>query len=248
LARFTDPRSQNEYGFPILLAQQFYGQGRSLYLGSPEVWRLRAVNDADYDRFWVKLLREVGQGRTKRGTKRGVLLPESRKLLLGQTARVRTRLLDAQYQPLEAEGVTLEVRDPAGKPLVPAPRLVRDESRPGEFAGSFRVSLPGAYRLSLTIPESRDVLQEEVLVALPRLEDQDVRQNVAVLRDLALGTRGEYLAMVDAAKLPGLLPDRAEPFTIDERLRTLWDREWVMYTLVGLLGLEWLIRKLLKLA
>jgi len=249
LARFSDPRSQNEFGFPILAAEQFYGQGRVLYFGSGEFWRLRSVSDEDYDRLWIKAVRSVGQGRTKRGTKRGVLLPEVRKLTLGQTARLRARLLDAQFQPLVMDSVTLEVLDPQGKPLVPSPRLRKDDTRPGEFVGDFRVSLPGVYKLDLTVPESNDRLADVLTVALPKLEDQDVRQNVTLLNDLVRDTGGEAISLADAAtRLPALLPNRGEPFTIDERLRTLWDRDWVMYLLVTLLGLEWLTRKLLKLA
>jgi hypothetical protein len=249
LARFSDPRSQTEYGFPILLAEQFYGQGRTLYVGSAEFWRLRAVSDEDYDRFWIKTVREVGQGRTKRGTRRGILLPESRKLILGQTVRIRTRLLDAQFLPLVADAVTLDVVTPSGKPLVPSPRLRPDPGRAGEFVGDFRASLPGSYRLELTIPESTDRLTDELTVALPKLEDQDVRQNVTLLKDLVRDTGGEYLPISRVeAELPALLPARGEPFTIDERLRTLWDRSWVMYLLVALLSVEWLTRKLLKLA
>jgi hypothetical protein len=36
--------------------------------------------------------------------------------------------------------------------------------------------------------------------------------------------------------------------SVDEQLRALWDRQWVLYLLVGLLGVEWLTRKLLRLA
>lgn len=249
LARFSDPRSQNEFGAPVLLAEQFFGQGRTLYLGSAEIWRLRAVSDADYDRFWIKTIREVGQGRTKRGTRRGVLLPESRKLLLGQTARLRARLLDAQFQPLGMDEVRLEVVDPAGKPMLPSPRMRKDPSRPGEFVGDFRVSQAGVYRLELPIPESNEQITDELVVALPKLEDQDVRQNLPLLTDLVRDTGGEVLTLEAAtARLPELLPTRGELFTIDERLQSLWDRGWVMYLLVGLLAVEWLTRKLLKLA
>ncbi len=249
LARFSDPRSQNEFGFPILIAEQFYGQGRTLYLGSAELWRLRAISDTDYDRFWVKAIREIGQGRMKRGTRRGVLLPETRKLLLGQTARIRARLLDARFQPLSMNDVPLEVVDPTGKPMIPAPRLRQDPARPGEFAGDFRVSHAGVYQLKLAVPESNDLLTDELVVALPKLEDQDVRQNATLLKDLVRDTGGELLTLAEAReKLPALLPARGEPFTIDERLQTLWDRAWVMYLLVGLLSVEWLTRKLLKLA
>src|SRR5260370_36903116 len=40
-ARFTDPRSAAR-DQPILLASQFYGAGRVLYLGSAELWRVVA--------------------------------------------------------------------------------------------------------------------------------------------------------------------------------------------------------------
>lgn len=246
-ARFSDPRSQTE--FPILMAAQFYGQGRTFYLGSAEMWRLRSTGEDDYDRFWIKTVREVSQGRLKRGTKHGLLIPESRRVSLGQTVRIRARLLNARFEPLELDTVPLEVFEPSGRPMVPSRLLAKDPSRPGEFVGDFRANLPGIYRLELPIPESREQLTEEITVVLPKLEDENVRQNVQLLSQLAEMTGGKYLPLSEAeAALPGLLPPRGEPFKVDERLRTLWDREWVMYLLVALLSLEWLTRKLLKLA
>jgi len=246
-ARFSDPRAQGE--IPILMAAQFYGQGRTFYLGSAEMWRLRSVDDEDYDRFWIKTVREVVQGRLKRGAKHGMLSPETRRVSLGQTVRVRSRLLNGQFQPLDIETVRLEIYDPTGKPLIPPRSLVKDPSRPGEYVGDFRASVPGVYRLQLPIPDTREELTDEVTVVLPKLEDENVRQNVQLLSQLAELTGGAYLPMADAeAALPGLLPNRGELFKVDERLRTLWDREWVLYLLVGLLSLEWLTRKLVKLS
>ncbi len=246
-ARFSDPRAQGE--IPILMAAQFYGQGRSFYLGSAEMWRLRSSSDEDYDRVWIKTIREVVQGRLKRGTKHGLLIPESRRVSLGQTVRVRSRLLNSQFQPLDLDAVRMEVYDPSGKPLVPPRSLAKDPARPGEYVGDFRASLPGVYRLELPIPESREQMTDEITVVLPKLEDENVRQNVQLLSQLAEMTGGTYLPLKEAeAGLPSLLPHRGEPFKVDERLRTLWDRDWVLYLLVGLLSAEWLTRKLLKLS
>lgn len=246
-ATHADPRMSVDP--PILMAGQPLNKGFVFYLGSPEMWRLRAVSEDDYDRFWIKSIREVGQGRSKRGTKRGLLMPESHKLLIGQTSRIRARVLDAKYEPLEAPNVLLEIYDPTGKPVSPARQLRRDPSSPGIFVGDFRVSLPGTYKLELNLPDSREQVTDEVVVALPKLEDENIRQNVRLLTDLARDTGGQYLTMDAAAtELPALLPDRGEQFFIPERLRTLWDREWVMYLLVAVLSVEWLTRKLLKLA
>ena len=71
--------------------------------------------------------------------------------------------------------------------------------------------------------------------------------------DLSKDTRGRQVSRQSmkpslAELLKRCLPDRGEQFYIPERLRTLWDREWVMYLLVAILSVEWLTRKLLKLA
>ena len=246
-ANFSDPRAAAEP--PVLMAGQPLNKGFVFYLGSAEIWRLRSVSEDDYDRFWIKTIREVGQGRSKRGTKRGLLMPDSHKLLIGQTLRIRARVLDAKFDPLEAETVSLDVYDPNGKPLNPPRQLRRDPSSAGVFVGDIRVSLPGTYKLELTLPDSRERVTDEIVVALPKLEDENIRQNFRLLTDLVRDTGGKYLTVSEAAaELPGLLPDRGEQFYVAERLRTLWDREWVMYLLVAILSAEWLTRKLLKLA
>ena len=248
-AHFPDPKTQTEFGFSILMASQYYGEGRCFYLGSPEMWRLRSVDEDYYDRFWTKLIRNVGQGRTRRGTKRGTLILERDEYVLGQTVSVRVRLLDPEFKPLVQESVPLEVIDPRGRPLVPNLLLMQDQNRPGEYTASFRASLPGKYRFKVTVPNSKgQVVEGGLNVLLPRLEDESLSQNVKGLKELARDTGGTYLAFDEAAKIPALLPDQGEEFLVDERLKTLWDQAWVFFLLAGLLATEWLTRKLFKLS
>jgi hypothetical protein len=248
-ARFTDPRSIGR-DQPILLASQFFGSGRVMYLGSAELWRLRSLEEDYYDRLWIKLLREVGQGRLLRGTNRGILLLEKTQYPLGATVQVRTRLLDPQFKDYLAERVTMEVYDPTGKPLTPPLTLLADKTRPGHYGGSFVAALPGNYKLELDIPESTDQLKGSISVRLPNLEFDHPEQNEQLLRALARKeTGGTYLKLDEAAaQLPALLPDRTIERIRYDNPHELWDRAWVMYLLVGLLSAEWLTRKLLKLA
>ncbi|WP_417380550.1 hypothetical protein [Gimesia sp.] len=248
-AHFPDPKTQTEFGFSILMASQYYGEGRCFYLGSPEMWRLRSVEEDYYDRFWTKLIRNIGQGRTKRGTKRGTLILERDEYVLGQTVSVRVRLLDPEFKPLIQESVPMEVIDPRGRPLIPNLLLMQDRNRPGEYVASFRASLPGKYRFEVTVPNSKgQVVDGNLTVLLPRLEDESLSQNVKGLKELARDTGGQYLALEEAEQIPALLPDQGEEFLVDERLKTLWDQAWVFFLLAGLLAVEWLTRKLFKLA
>jgi hypothetical protein len=248
-AQFSDPRAQTGFGLPVLLASQYYGAGRVLFLGSPEMWRLRAIDEVYYDRFWTKAIREVGQARLKRGNNRGTLLLERTQYVRGQTVRVRAQLLDPQFEPLIAPSITAEVYDPEGRPMLPALTMQRDENLSGQFVGSFRVGMSGVWRIELPIPQSQDMLSEKIDVVLPSLETDNARQNAQLLRLIASETGGEYFALNEAAvEVPKRLPNRGEEFQIDQQLRTLWDRQWLMFLLVGLLSTEWLTRKLLKLA
>lgn len=248
-ARFSDPRTQSGTGLPILLASQYYGAGRVIYLGSPEMWRLRAIDEVYYDRFWTKSIREAGQARLKRGNNRGTLLLERNQYVLGQTVRVRAQIMDPQFEPLLADAVAAEVFDPDGRPMIPPLKMQRDVNRAGQFVGSFRVSAPGVWRVEVPIPQSRNELAEKIDVVLPKFETDNARQDVQLLKLIAEGTNGAYIPLSEAAvEVPKKLPNQGEEFQIDQQLRTLWDRDWLMYLLIGLLSVEWLTRKLLKLA
>ncbi|MBQ19048.1 MAG: hypothetical protein CMJ65_18225 [Planctomycetaceae bacterium] len=244
-ARFSDPRSDH----PVLMASQFFGGGRVLYVGSPELWRLRSLEEEVFDRFWIKAIREMGQARLKRGTNRGTLLLDRTEYLLGQTIAVRAHLLDAQFQDLTNETVPIELFDPDGRQLG-LRELNRQPNRPGQFVGSFRASRPGTFRLALPIPpEGDERLTGRIDIILPDLESLDPRQNQPLLTGLVRSTGGEYLRLADAETLPEKLPNQGSELLVDEgRPAPLWDRQWVLYLLVGLLCFEWVTRKLLKLA
>jgi hypothetical protein len=247
-AEFSDPLARGVDGAPVLLAGQRYGQGSVLYLGSPELWRLRSQSEDLYERLWTKLARKVGEGRSKRGVQRALVILEGREVELGQTVPVRVRAVNAQFQPLSSDTMRIEVIDPRGRPLVPSPVLDRDKSRATEYFGNFRVSIPGRYRIELNVPDTNDKATAEIDVLVPQREFAALTQDVVALKTLVDGTGGGYFTPSEVTKLPALIPSAAEEFIIDQRIKELWDRPWMLWLLVGLLSLEWLLRKLLKLA
>ena len=70
-----------------------------------------------------------------------------------------------------------------------------------------------------------------------------------LLKALTENTGGSYLSPEELGqRLPDLLPDRSEPVMVDEQLRTLWDRQWLMFVMIGLLGFEWALRRVVRLS
>lgn len=248
LLQYDNPRARTELGVPPFLVSQFYGTGRTIFLGSAETWRLRELSSQGHQRFWTSLIREVGQGRRNRGTARGLLTLDHSEVAPGQPVTIRAQLYDAQLKPLSSDSVLLTITDPDGQTLTVPDRLNADGRGLGQFITNFRPSRPGLYRISVPVPESADVLNTVLDVVLPNLESQNPTQDVEELTQLTRDTQGRYLSLSEISTLPSLLPDQSQPIVVDEQLRTLWDRAWLMYAAATLLGFEWIMRRLWRLS
>jgi hypothetical protein len=254
---FSDPRTREGNQKPVYLAGQFFGAGRVFYLGSGEMWRLRAGDDAWFERLYTKLIRHVSQGRLLRGSHRGILLVERDRYLLGGTVDVRAQLSDNRLQPLELPRVELDVGLPDSTHQTVA--LAADPSKKGNYRGQFTVRKEGVYLIELPVPESDERLVRRIQVKVPELEREKPQRNDALLSELAQKTGGLYyiglkpalLGGGDDAKSPPLidvLRDQSRTITTISRPTPLWSNQWTMFLLVGGLCLEWLVRRLSKLA
>ncbi len=256
-ARFSDPRIAQGDQQPVYFAGQFYGSGRVFYMGSGEMWRLRTIDETYFEQFYTKLIRHVSQGRLLRGSSRGVLLVGQDRYMLGNSVEVRAQLTNARLEPLTMKSVNLQIIQPDGVARTIA--LQADRSRPGAFAGRFQATLEGTYRLELPVPESQNErLGRRIQVKVPDLERESPRRNDALLSAIASGTGGKYYVGMSSAiaadgqsPLVDQLKDRTTtvilPIAPNPQQEENWLR-WMMFALCGLLCLEWLLRRLLKLA
>src|SRR5262245_11643931 len=85
---------------PPWLAVMQYGQGRTAWVGSPEIWRLRQYKDEYFERFWTKFIRYMGAGSRRKVTRRGRILM-SPTVGVGGYIRVNAQLLDPSLQPVD---------------------------------------------------------------------------------------------------------------------------------------------------
>ncbi len=250
---YSDPASNTGEGLPVYLAGQFYGSGRVFYMGSGEIWRTRAVDESHFETFYTKLIRYISQGTLLRGSKRGLLLVEQDKYMLGDTVSIRAQLKNAQLEPFEAKSVTLEIINPDEKLNTVTLNAVPAE--PGTYAGQFTVYQEGNFRLQLPVPDSDETLTWAIDVRLPDLENENTQRNDPLLNEIAQGTGGRYYLGLAAAgdekspqSLVKSLPDMKRTTVRSDRPESLWDNTWTLFIVCGLLCVEWLIRRLAKLA
>ena len=107
--------------------------------------------------------------------------------------------------------------------------------------------------------DERGAITHIVNVSFPQRESEDPRQDVPQLIKLSKGTGvgdetlyysldefEQVFSQKDA--VTALFPYQGQSQPGDKRITTLWDIKNVMFLLVALLSVEWLTRKLLKLA
>jgi hypothetical protein len=258
-ARFSDPETaslSNER--PIYMAGQFYGGGQVFYIGSGEMWRLRAVDPAFFEVLYTKLIRHVSQGRILRGSTRGSLLVERDRYELGETVVLRARLSDAQHEPLMDETVTAQLLRPDGttEPV----KLSAEVDRPGMYAGQVTVLQEGTYQVSLSLSGSNEEpLSKYLQVRVPDLERTHAERNVALLSTMARDTGGAYYEDFDVANrgdgklkpLRDVIASRAEVKLMkgapDEKFAEA-QMNWLLGVIAGALFIEWIVRRLNRLA
>lgn len=260
-ARFSDPDTSIDNELPIYMAGHFYGAGRVFFLGSGEMWRVRDVDDRYFDIFYTKLIRWASQGRLLRDSSRGVLLVDKDRCLLGDQVAVRAMLTNSQHDPLTDEAVSAVLIQPDSTRAALTLRAVKDSGRAGMYAGQFTALQEGDYRVELRVPETVDdeLLTRDVRVRVPDLEVERPERNDAVLQAIAEKTGGEYYVGLNAAtnrqgggrSLADVLEPQDQetylPGTPDKLFEKLL-MSWLLGLISGALCLEWLIRRLSKLA
>jgi hypothetical protein len=257
-ARVADPEAGIGDKLPVYIAGQFYGAGQVLYIGSGEFWRLRALDPSYFEVLFTKLVRQVSQGRLLRGSSRGTLLVDRDRYELGETVVLRGRLSDERHEPLTVESVTAQIVRPDNS--TDTAQLAADARQPGMYVGQFVVRQEGTYQVALPVPGSdEEPFSKYIQVRVPDLERIHPERNVALLTSLASDTGGLYYprlelaAYGDAAIMPlgKAIPSRAEV----KLLKGAPDKEfaqtqmtWLLGLIAGALFIEWIIRRLSRLA
>jgi hypothetical protein len=244
------------------MAGHFYGAGRVFFQASGEMWRLRAIDDSYFETYYTKLIRHVSQGRLLRDSARGVLLVEQDRAFIGDKIAVRARLTDAQHRPLTDESVTAVLIPPGEQGQELKMTRVKDGATQGMYAAQFTAENEGAYRIELPLPQSDELtlLTREVRIRVPEREIEQPQRNDALLTEVANKTGGMYYIGIESAVNPGttgiptvanqLAPQDQETFLpgapdkpFEQLLMT-----WLLVVICGCLCMEWLLRRLSKLA
>jgi len=250
LLRHSNPRMRNAYGPHVLLATQFLGSGRTAFLGMDTTWRWRRLGKRYFNKFWIQLLRHMVEGKLLGDQKRGLIQTERDTYAVGEPVNIEARLLDARHLPMreaKVEGV-LSVEGKSDRSIV----LEAQPNRPGWYRGRFVVTDVGRHQVRIDLPGGNGsepaTVRSEFTVGQPDIEFRHTTMNREALKTLAVeSANGQYFDIDEADQLSTVIPSKTMSIVLDGQPQTLWDRWWTLAALVVLLGVEWMIRKRVRL-
>lgn len=241
LAVLSDSTARDQ-SYP-LVAWQRYGTGKCMSIASDRLWRLRyKTGDKYHWRVWSQCIQFMTLSRLMGEHKRIRLETDRTVYPVAGQCRLYAHVLDDDFEPVIQpvfEVFVTSIDDGEAKELV---SLRPDRSQPGLYEGYFAASGPGRYRLEANEDDQRISNTTEFQVAEVNRELADTSVNLANLERIADLTGGASLSVRELPELVSLI--NSDPVTTTVRSeRPLWDNGFVACLLVGLLGMEWILRR-----
>ncbi|WP_165220834.1 VWA domain-containing protein [Aquisphaera insulae] len=220
---------------------QFSGAGKSMFHAFDDTWRWRfRSGDRYFGRFWVQAIRFLARSKLA-GQRKAEVETDRRRYDRGQPIQIRVRFPNPALVP-PGGVVTVQVE---------RNRVITRKLSLGPVAGNknvFEGALPqvaeGEYQVRLTEPILDGPLPTTSFrVDTPASELERTQMNEPELRKVAAATGGKFYTPLTADTLLQDLPSPAKVPLDTDPPRELWNTWPVLGLFLGLLALEWVLRK-----
>jgi hypothetical protein len=233
-----------------IIVQQYVGAGQVLWIGIDSTWRWRnRVGDQYHHRFWGQIARWAAEFKATAGNEFVRFGPERPVILQGDDALFLARWTEPflrRNPELKARAEISRADDPDHAPVMTID-LAPTETRPLVHSGRAAGLAAGEYRARL-VAEGANAGPEEIVAELSVTERvttelSELTANRDLLEQVADVTGGKLFYPDQLDELPRLFEGLTETESLREEV-PLWDHWFTLLLLCGVLGTEWVLRKL----
>lgn len=234
----SDPAKATRFGKMPIIAQQQYGLGTTLFIGTDNLWRWRKnAGDSHYTRIWGQIIQRLALPHLLGESRRTQLVSDKKSYSIGDRMTVYARLYTERYEPLADASVAGALKDEAGNTT----RIILRQmpGQPGMYRAEITASAAGNYTMNVEIdPE----VKLDLPVTAPKLEFADTAMNESLLRQIAGTSRGQFFREEDLYTLPDSIQSRAEKIKSSVDVE-IWSSPVFFILMLLLAGAEWVLRK-----
>jgi hypothetical protein len=246
----SDATKGSRFGKMPVVAQQQYGLGQVLYVGTDNTWRWRRNSDERfYPILWGQIAQKLGLAHLLGGSKRTQISTDKQSYSVGERVTIYARLYTADFNPLKDASVEGGYAVKGADGAAPADsskqsvtlRAVPDQ--PGMYRGDFTVLMPGVHQFSV---KSDPGTVFEFSATEARFEFGETAMNESLLKQMAEISGGGFFREENLAKLPEALSAKSERVAsvVDAEL---WASPLYFLLLLIVATVEWALRKRVQL-
>ncbi|MFT6180509.1 MAG: putative membrane protein [Paracoccaceae bacterium] len=237
----NEARRNTSGRLPILVTSTA-GSGKVLYMAIDSAWRWRrGVEDLYHYRFWGQVARWMSYQRNMAAGERVRLFYTPERPKPGEFVSLAANAFDANGAPLSEGVLQVELTAPNGE--LTQIELAKEAGAWGRFAGRFRVSQPGEWKLKAFIPnEPAAFIEAKIISQTDAIEKTGRPARFEVLEEMAKVSRGR---LVTPEKLDALVKEinaLPEPQPLVDSVK-LWAHWIAPAILITLLACFWIGRK-----
>jgi uncharacterized membrane protein len=240
LAQGSTPDTKGQS--PVILAFQRFGKGKSIAFMTATTWRWKMGQEHSnnfHELFWKQMLRWLvsdAPDPVNAETEKNSYSPD-------EPVWIRAQANDPSFLPLNNAQMHVQVKTPSGE--ISSVPLSWDVEKDGTYSGSFKPEEEGIYEISSEAfqgSKSLGTAKSNFRIAPSNEEFHNAAMNADLLRRLSAETGGRYYSPKDTRTLP---EDISYVDTGSSRLeeKDLWDMPFLFMLLVGLISIEWILRK-----
>lgn len=239
-ARMLEEDKSESVPMPIL-AQQYFGNGQVVFLASDEVWRWRLnTQDKHYARFWGQLVYQLGLPHLLGENSQRVQMALDRsEAVLGRPGKLFVRLLDKNFSPRTDPRVQATLKCLDAKDNRNVQKLVLLPVDKGVYQTHLEHNRPGRFEVTVNNPEPATFSYRVQLPPQHELEESGMAE--APLRQAAQVSGGRFYREEDLHRMAEQIRPQAASFSWRD---TLDLSPLLLVLFVGLITVEWVLRKL----
>jgi len=233
-----------------LIAWQRYGKGKSLYIGTDQLWRLRYKNgDKYHSMFWGQTIRFLTLARLLSGNRRTQLMVEQENYQTGEEVEIFANVLNESYEPVTSSKYTVQLErlEPEWSTKI---QLKPVPDAPGLYQGFFTPTVPGDYQISSSddiVARDKTIDSQAANITEFNVKPRSMKESESILQEKLLKkmaelSGGKYFSIRDLPSLSKSLTKEKQTVTVYNE-KEIWNLPIIFIILVALMGGEWLLRR-----
>ena len=227
-----------------LVAWHRYGTGKSLFVATEDLWRMRLeVGDRYHARFWGQTIQFLTLSRLLGANKQISIETDRNSYSAGDQIRVFANVLTESFEPVDGPSYEVVLEEKDNPDSATTIEMTQVESTPGLYSGSYLAGKDGKYEFRAQPQDAEISNTAEFSIKTVDIEDRETSMQADVARQAAEISGGRQLSLAGLGEFATNLPPEEALNNTVKIERELWDTPLWFLLVVAFAGAEWYLRR-----